>query len=222
MKNFKLKLTGMALSILLLSCTATNKPLQLKDGDLLFQGTSSTKLSEAIDKVTQTGAETHFSHVGLVELDEKGQVFVLHAAPDSGTCRVSLTDFLEPEGDSIKTVVYRLKEPWQKTVPKALAKAHTMLGKPYNFSYVLSDSSHYCSEFIYKAFEADSVFRLNPMTFKDPSSGEFFPTWVDYYGRMGIAIPEGEPGCNPNGMAASDKLECLGVLEEQEVMGHEY
>lgn len=218
MKNFKLKLSTMALVILFYSCIGSAKKPHLQSGDLLFQGASSTRLSEAIDKVTQTGSETHFSHVGLVEVDEQGKFFVLHAAPEGGTCRVSLAEFLKPEGDSIETVIYRLKEPWQKAIPAALAKARTMLGKPYNFSYALSDSTHYCSEFIYKAFEADSVFQLNPMTFKDPVNGEFFPTWVDYYAKMGISIPEGEPGCNPNGMAASEKLDCLGVLKADAVV----
>lgn len=198
------------LSLVLLSCSQPNSKQKLQSGDLLFQGASSGKLSEAIDKVTQTGAATHFSHVGMVEVADDGSVWVLHADVKGGTSRVTLADFLKPEGDSIQTVLYRLKAPWQKTIDAALVKARTMLGLPYNFSYELSDSSHYCSEFIYKAFESDSVFKLNPMTFKDPATGDFYPTWVDYYARLGHAIPEGEPGCNPNGMAASNKLECLG------------
>ncbi len=204
----------MLLSVLCFSCASQEKPLQLQSGDLLFQGVSSTKLSEAIDKVTQTDSATHFSHVGLLEIEKDGVAFVLHADSEGGTCRLPLTDFLKPEGDSIQTVAYRLKQPWQNTIPAAIAVAKEMLGKPYNFSYVLSDSTHYCSEFIYRAFEQDSVFRLNPMTFKDPVTGDFFPTWVDYYQRQGIEIPEGELGCNPNGMAASDKLECLGIVED--------
>jgi len=202
------------LSVVLLSCTGATDQDELQSGDLLFQGKTSSSLSEAIDKVTQTGAETHYSHVGMVEVADNGAVFVLHASPDGGVCRVGLNEFLKPEGDSIQTVLYRLKAPWRPAIGSALVKAHQMLGLPYNFSYVLSDSSHYCSEFVYKAFGNDCIFQLNPMTFKDPQSGEFFPTWVDYYSKLGIAIPEGEPGCNPNGMAASDKLACLGVYQK--------
>jgi len=211
--KFLYKLTTILLGIVSFSCVVNKPGMQLKTGDLLFQGATSSRLSTAIDKVTQTGAETHFSHVGLLEIDESGACFVLHAGIKDGSCRVPLEDFLKPEGDSVTTVVYRLKEPWQATIPSALAKAKTMLGKPYNFSYVLSDSTHYCSEFIYKAFEFDSVFKLNPMTFKDPATGDFFPTWIDFYARLGMDIPEGEPGCNPNGMASSEKLERIGILE---------
>jgi len=53
---------------------------------------------------------------------------------------------------------------------------------------------------------------MNPMTFKDPKTGNFYPTWVEYYQKMGLEVPEGMPGCNPNGLAASEKLERLGSL----------
>jgi len=208
------KLFALFLGIIWFSCAGTKNDRQLQSGDLLFQGVTSNRLSEAIDKVTQTEARTHFSHVGLVEVDEKGEIFVLHADPEHGTCRVRLEQFLKPERDSIRTELYRLTKPWRKAIPAALDEARRMLGKPYNFSYVLSDSTHYCSEFIYRAFLADRIFSLNPMTFKDPVTGGFFPTWVEYYAKLGVVIPEGKPGCNPNGIAASEKLECLGLLKE--------
>jgi hypothetical protein len=185
--------------------------LRLQAGDLLFRETISVGLSQAIDQVTQTGKQTHFSHVGLV-VAEADSIHVLHASSKGGTCKVNLQEFSHVEGDSVRVVAYRLKKRWQPSVPKAVEKAYAMLGKPYNFSYILSDSALYCSEFIYKAFVGDSIFELNPMTFKDPQSGEFSPTWANHYKELQIEIPEGLPGCNPNGMAASEKLECLGTV----------
>jgi len=185
--------------------------IKLQSGDILFREKSSENISEAIDKVTQTSGATHFSHVGLVELTATG-IVVLHAYPVGGTCIVSLSEFLHPKGDSVRVIAYRLKEKWQKAIPAAIQKAHQMLGKPYNFSYVMSDTTHYCSEFIYRTFATDSVFKLEPMTFKDPKTGSFPKAWVEYYQKMGIEIPEGKPGCNPNGLAASEKLERLGRI----------
>ena len=185
--------------------------IKLQTGDLLFREKSSENISEAIDKVTQTSGETHFSHVGLVEVTDTG-IVVLHAYPEGGTCIVSLNEFLHPKGDSVRVIAYRLKEDWQKAIPAAVRKAHSMLGKPYNFSYIMSDTAHYCSEFIYRTFAADSVFKLEPMTFKDPKTGLLPKVWVEYYQKLGIEIPEGKPGCNPNGLAASDKLESLGRI----------
>jgi len=196
----------------LFACTQPAPKIKLQSGDILFRGATSGQLSEAIDKVTQTSGATHFSHVGLVEVSDTGMV-VLHASPQGGTCVVSLDEFLHPEGDSVMVVVYRLKAEWQKTIPDALAKAKQLLDKPYNFSYILSDSTHYCSEFVYLAFAADSVFTLEPMTFKDPATGNFPPAWVEYYQKMGLEIPEGLMGCNPNGMAASTKLERIGQIK---------
>ena len=211
--SYKLKMTVLLLSIAgLFACTQPVPKIKLQSGDILFRGATSGKISEAIDKVTQTSEATHFSHVGLVEVSDSGMV-VLHASPDGGTCVISLAEFLHPEGDSVMVVAYRLKEEWQKTIPVALTKAKQLLGKPYNFSYILSDTAHYCSEFVYLAFAVDSVFELNPMTFKDAETSDFYPTWVDYYKKMGIEIPEGQPGCNPNGMAASNKLERIGKID---------
>ena len=51
------------------------------------------------------------------------------------------------------------------------------------------------------------------MTFKDPKTGTFPTAWVEYYQKFGIEIPEGKPGCNPNGLAASEKLERLGEIK---------
>jgi len=186
--------------------------IKLQTGDLLFREKSSENISEAIDQVTQTSGATHFSHVGLVEVTDTG-IVVLHAYTIGGTCIVSLNEFLHPKGDSVNVIAYRLKEEGQKAIPAAIQKAHSMLGKPYNFSYVLSDTAHYCSEFIYLVFAADSVFKLEPMTFKDPKTGTFPAAWVEYYQKLGIEIPEGKPGCNPNGLAASEKLEKLGEIK---------
>jgi len=208
----KLKKALLFLSLAgLFAFTPSEPKIKLQSGDLLFREKSSENISEAIDKVTQTSAETHFSHVGLVEVTDTG-IVVLHAYPEGGTCIVSLNEFLHPKGDSVKVVAYRLKKEGQKTIPAAIQKAHSMLGKPYNFSYVLSDTAHYCSEFIYLAFADDSVFKLEPMTFKDPKSGNFSAAWVEYYQKLGIEIPEGKPGCNPNGLAASEKLKKIGEI----------
>jgi hypothetical protein len=196
----------------LFACTQPNSQIKLQSGDILFREKSSENISEAIDQVTQTSGETHFSHVGMVE-ETDGGAMVLHASPEGGTCIIPLQEFLHPKGDSVTVIAYRLKDEWQKSVPIAIRKAHQMLGKPYNFSYILSDTAHYCSEFIYLAFAADSVFKLEPMPFKDPKTGTFPPAWVEYYRKMGIEIPEGKPGCNPNGLAASDKLVRLGKIE---------
>lgn len=184
----------------------------MENGDLLFLENASGNLSKAIDEVTQTENATNYSHIALVEKSGE-EIWVLHAAPEKGSERISLEDFKKyAENDSSQIIIYRIKKLHQSDFHKAVSQAKAMLGKPYNFTYILSDTAYYCSDFIHNAFLQDSVFHMEPMTFKDPETRQFHPTWIEFYQKQGIEIPEGMPGCNPNGMAASEKLEKLGRL----------
>lgn len=197
--------------ILIFSCKTAQIPL--KNGDLLFVGNSSGNLSKAIDEVTKTEKSTNFSHIALVE-KSGNEFWVLHAAPQNGSERITLEEFKNyAKKDSSEIVIYRIKKEFQPDFENAISEAKTMLGKPYNFTYILSDTAYYCSDFVYNSFEKDSIFEMNPMTFKNPETHEFHPTWIQFYQKQNLEIPEGEPGCNPNGMAASEKLELIGLLK---------
>jgi len=185
--------------------------IELKTGDLLFMTHPSCNLSKAIDQATQTEKETHFSHIGIVERDGD-EIRVFHSTPQNGVCCEPLDQFLHPDDKEVTVAVYRLKDQYLKAIPQAIESARQILGESYNHSFLKTNPGYYCSEFIYKIYAQDEIFHLDPMTFKDPGNGEFIPLWIEYYRQLGISIPEGEPGCNPNGMAASDKLESLGEL----------
>ena len=185
--------------------------LDLQTGDLLFCSPTSGELSKAIDQATQTGQGTHFDHIGIVDI-HGDTVYVLHSAPKKGVCRETMAKFFISYQEKVTISIYRLNDRFLKAVPPAIKKAYTLLGQPYNYSYIYKDQGLYCSEYIYEIFAPDSIFTLNPMTFKDPKTGQFLPGWVDHYKKLGIPIPEGEPGCNPNGMAASEKLSLAGEV----------
>jgi hypothetical protein len=182
-------------------------------GDLLFLTHPSCNLSKAIDQTTQTGKETHFSHIGMVERDGD-EIKVFHSTPKNGVFCEPLDQFLHLEEKEVAVAVYRLKDQYLNAIPQAIESAQQILGETYNHSFLITNPGYYCSEFIYKIYAPDEIFHLYPMTFKDPGNGEFIPVWIEYYSKLGISIPEGEPGCNPNGMAASDKLELIGVLKK--------
>ena len=109
--------------------------------------------------------------------------------------------------DGQKVVVYRLKPQYQNAIPAAIEKANSMLGKTYNFNYTLDENSYYCSDYIERAFRKDQIFKLEPMTFIDPKTGKTNEFWEEFYQQKNLKVPEGELGCNPNGLAASEKLE---------------
>lgn len=202
-------LTG--LFIFVFSCS-TNHTFELENGDLLFVESANGNLSEAIDEVTQTADATHFSHIALIE-KSGDSIWVLHAAPQNGSERISLDAFKEyAQKDSSQIVVYRIKNKYKPDFKNAISEAKKMSDKPYNFTYILSDTAFYCSDFVYNAFVKDSIFTMEPMTFKDPKTNQFHATWIEFYKKQNLEIPEGKPGCNPNGMAASKKLEKIGRL----------
>jgi len=199
------------LLIFFISCTG-KKEFPFQNGDLLFVGNSSGNLSKAIDEVTQTGKNTNYSHIALVE-KQGNEIWILHAAPKNGSERISLKEFIQEEKNDGSVIdIYRIKNEFRPDFDAAIQKAKTMLGKPYNFTYVLSDSAYYCSDFVYHSFEKDSIFEMNPMTFKNPGEENFNQGWIEFYQNLNMEIPEGKPGCNPNGMAASDKLERIGRM----------
>ncbi|RTZ49802.1 hypothetical protein EJ377_06030 [Chryseobacterium arthrosphaerae] len=179
---------------------------------MLFVTAKETGLSGAINNVTQKQKTASFDHIGILE-KEGNKMFVLHAAPKGGSQKQDFKDFIEDQKtDGQNVVVYRLKPEYQKAIPKALEKANSMLGKPYNFNYILDENSYYCSDFIERAFRDESVFKLEPMTFIDPKTGKTNTFWEEFYKKKNVKVPEGEPGCNPNGLAGSDKLERVKVL----------
>lgn len=184
----------------------------LKNGDLLFVTAKETGLSGAINNVTQKQKNASFDHIGILQKDKKG-VFVLHAAPKGGSQKQDLSEFLKDQtNDGQKVVVYRLKSQYQNAIPAAIKKANAMLGKTYNFNYILDENSYYCSDYIERAFRKDQIFKLEPMTFIDPKTGKTNEFWENFYQEKNLNVPEGEFGCNPNGLAVSDKLERLKEL----------
>ncbi|WP_146942573.1 YiiX/YebB-like N1pC/P60 family cysteine hydrolase [Chryseobacterium hagamense] len=197
---------------LMTSCRST--PVSgLENGDLLFVTAKETGLSGAINNVTRKQENASFDHIGMLEKNRAGN-FVLHAAPKRGSQKQSLKDFLKDrKNDGQRVMVYRLKPQYKKAVPAAVRKANSMLGKPYNFNYILDENSYYCSDFVERAFRDNRIFKLEPMTFIDPKTGKTNAFWEEFYQKKNLKVPEGEPGCNPNGLAASDKLDRIMELK---------
>lgn len=187
---------------------------ELRQGDLLFQDLDAGPLCDAIEAVTTGYGNTRLSHVAMV-VDTQPDV-VLVEAVGSGVRLTPLDQFMTRSLDKTgrpKVLVGRLRREYRDLIPAAVTYAKSQLGKPYDKPFLLTEDSFYCSELIYFAFlhagHGKPLFTTAPMTFKDPSTGEFFPTWVQYYHQLGMAIPEGKPGLNPGGMSRAD---CVTII----------
>lgn len=194
------------------SVSCSNVP-QIKSGDIVFRSATGSDLSEAINEVTQTAKSTNYTHIGICDVVDS-KVVVYHSDLDKGVVEEPLELFLGYEGlVGYNADLYRIKKIEPKQIEYAISKAKSLVGNPYNTTYILEDKGYYCSEFIYELFKEVSVFKLEPMTFKNSKTNTFHKGWVEHYKKLGIAIPEGQLGCNPNGMASSNALTFIKKLQ---------
>lgn len=190
-------------------CRAQNG-FRLRTGDLLFQVNGRSSYTEAIRRVTTGIDQLEFTHVGAVCIEE-GKTYVLEAIP-YGVVKSPIEKFfrnsLLVDGKPV-VVVGRLKSRLRKNIPQAIGRIKALLGKRYDFVFDPDDDDYYCSELIYVSYlepDGTPIFKMAPMTFRDKTSGETSPLWVEHFKRFDCEIPEGVPGTNPGDMSRSDKI----------------
>ena len=198
------------------------RPFAPRPGDLLFQDADGGKLSDVIEAVTCGVGGARFSHVGIVATDAAGGLEVIEAAGKVKT--TPLAKFLARSRDARgrpKVVVGRLKPAHAECAAPAVARARALVGQPYDDVFLMDNGKYYCSELVYEVFrvaptgvggrpaEGEPLFELHPMTFRLPGAAGPLPVWLEYYASKGMAVPEGQPGCNPGGLSRSGKLEIV-------------
>lgn len=198
------------------SCNHSHQSEQLKEGDLLFQNLNCGDLCNAIEAVTEGVNGKDFSHCALV-VKINDTLKVVEAIGDKVQVN-SLNNFFERSGDTstIKNVtIARVKHKYEPLITKATAFAKQQVGQPYDDEFLLSNGKWYCSELIYETFKQannqNDFFELEPMTFKDPKTQNFFPAWVNYYKELKTDIPEGKLGINPGLISRSSKIEIVNI-----------
>lgn len=204
------KLLHILIASLCFSCANT---VPIESGDLVFRGALGSNLSEAINDVTQTTKSTNYTHMGICDVVD-GKVTVYHSDIYKGVVKESLELFMSSEDSARYNVdLYRIKNIESTQIENALSIAKSLIGEPYNTTYILEDKGYYCSEYIYELYKKDSVFKLEPMRFKNSETNTFHKGWVEHYKNLGIPIPEGKLGCNPNGMANSNTLKFIKNIQ---------
>lgn len=188
--------------------------INLQEGDLLFQDLNCGELCDAIEAVTEGVNGKDFSHCAMVvKINDTLQV--VEAIGDKVQV-TSLRNFFARSGDTTtiqNITVGRVLEKYHPIIARAAMKAKAHIGEPYDDVFLMNNNSWYCSELLYESFKAandsNDFFELNPMTFKDPKTNDYFPAWVDYYQQLKTDIPEGRPGINPGLISRSDKIEIV-------------
>lgn len=190
-----------------------NASCQLKNGDLLFQANKPDAFNHAVEKAEAGYRQMEFSHVGIVNV-EHGDTMVIEAV-FSGVRQCPLRDFLDHAvqiNGKPYVLVGRLKQPSERYADAAVNKAKTLIGKPYDVAFLPDNDQFYCSELVYYCYrnaKNQPLFTAKPMSFKDAATGDFFPAWVQFFDSLKLAIPEGIPGTNPNGLSNDPAIDII-------------
>ncbi|NVK27768.1 MAG: hypothetical protein HWE14_06975 [Flavobacteriia bacterium] len=192
-----------------------NETASLKPGDLLFQDLNCGPMCDAIEAVTEGVDGKDFSHCAMV-IERNDSLFAVEAI-GSGVQLTPIENFYRRSGDTMEVkniTVGRVKAEYSNLIPQAIQFATQQVGQPYDDPFLLNNGRWYCSELLYESYKSANggkdFFELFPMTFKNPSTNDFFPAWTEYYEELGDSIPEGEPGLNPGSISRSDKIEIVG------------
>jgi hypothetical protein len=194
-----------------------------QEGDLLFQDSDCGPFCIAIEKVTTGYNGARLSHVGMVVEEEDG-TYVIEAI-GKGVVLTPIDSFLLrslDENGLPKVLVGRLHDDFKHLIPAATEHMKNKLSKFYDSVFDITNDAYYCSELIYEGFKVanknEDVFKLFPMTFKDPDTNEMFDIWVEYFKDLSVEIPEGELGLNPGGISRSPYISIVKILGQPKGM----
>lgn len=144
MKMYKL-LVGLFLST---AALAASEP-QLQNGDLVFQ-TSQSQQSQVIQFVTNS----RLSHVGIVEVANDGQKYVIEAI--SHVSRTPLANWIA-RGTSGQYMVYRYNGLTPSQQSAFVKAAKSKLGVAYDIYFSSHNGTLYCSELVDVAARAIGI-----------------------------------------------------------------
>ena len=94
-----------------------------------------------------------------------------------------------------------------------IVNAKKALGEPYDVAFLPDNGARYCSELVrdsYRLADGTYLFDEEPMNFKN-AEGEMPVYWEQLFALLGMPVPQGVPGTNPQGMCASPLLETVEI-----------
>ncbi|WP_181398949.1 YiiX/YebB-like N1pC/P60 family cysteine hydrolase [Apilactobacillus timberlakei] len=172
----------------------------MQNGDLLFVRSKNSKFEQMI--ADSTSQKHDYTHVGIL-IDKQ----VINATTKHGCIKQSLDEFVSEQKAPID--IFRIMN---KRIDFDLIQQHakSMLGLPYNHSFIQADKGLYCSELITEIFKDYHIFKLKPLNF---GTGEQVKYWKQYYQKLRLTLPTNELGSSPNSLVDSDKLKFVDKIK---------
>lgn len=198
--------------LLLIGCKSQENRLQ--NGDLVFVGNpahsdiGAETMDAAISAATGQEGSLNLTHVAIVEV-EGDSVWIIDATTTRGVDRhpvdTFLVDFRYSDGRFPEFIVKRVKG---IDTDAAVERAKALCGRSYDFRFLPDNEEMYCSELVQECYldaEGKPVFGSVPMNWLAPD-GTMPPYWERLFGQLGMAVPQGVPGTNPQRMSESEFL----------------
>ena len=116
-----------------------------------------------------------------------------------------LKDFRFRKGEP----VFIVKRPKGVDVKAAVKRARTYCGRAYDVRFLEGNEDLYCTELVQLCYldkDGRQIFKSEPMNWLAPD-GTMPAYWERMFGYLGMAVPQGLPGTNPQRMSESDRLQ---------------
>ena len=194
---------------LLAAFSCTHKPERLQNGDLIFVGipmdyvAESGSMDEAISSATGEDGRLNLIHVAIAEV-KADSIWIIDATIAHGVDRHPLDTFLKDftlrDGSYPEFIVKRVKG---VDTDAAVKKAQTFCGRAYDVRFLPDNEDLYCTELVQKSYldaAGKPVFESEPMNFRAPD-GSMPHYWEWLFGQLGMEVPQGVPGTNPQRMS---------------------
>lgn len=204
--------------LLLLTVLSCQQP-HLRNGDLVFVGlpldydAQGGTMSSAISASTGKEDGLNLIHVAIAQVNSDS-VWIIDATLKRGVDRhpldTFLTDFTLKDGSLPEFLIARVKG---VDANKAVERAKGYCGRAYDCRFLEGNDDIYCSELVQLSYldaKGQQVFESSPMNFCAPD-GTMPPYWRWLFGKLGMEVPQGAPGTNPQEMYESKNLEYVQV-----------
>lgn len=205
----------------LLTAGCAEKSQDLRNGDLVFVGlpaeyeADNSSMDAAISAATGADNQLNITHVAMIERTQDS-LWIIDATPKKGVARRPLETFIEEnkleDGSCPEFIIKRVKG---VDADAAVARAKALLGRAYDLRFLPDNDEFYCSELIQDCFldaDGEPVFDSQPMNFLAPD-GTMPPYWEQLFSKLGMDVPQGVPGTNPQRLSESARLTTVPISE---------
>ena len=197
-KGSRVKLLLLLLAASLISCSQknTSADFEFREGDIILQSLNSTQC-QAVREAT----DSYYTHCGIV-LKDNNELIVYEAI--GPVKKTNLKEFTR-SGINSHFVVLRHESVDTSATNDMIRYCRKELGKPYDLFFNWDDSEIYCSELVWKAYQAGGIklCSLRPLKDYDLSSSAVQSIMRQRYGEK---IPKDEPMIAPSDLFSSPLL----------------